>query len=312
MYIADKSILLLYGVTLQSYLVNTFIEFFKKYFYILVFLALEMISLSLLFKFNAYQGSVWFSAANSVVVSLNRKYGDVISFLQLGSVNSDLTARNAMLQLQNAQLRDALKKATHRATPTEQHIREVLKNYTLTSANVVSNSAHQLHNYLVIDKGEEDGITPEMGVVSGGGIVGITYLCGSHYTLIMPITNRKSSISCRIRGSSYFGALQWEGKSLLHAVLDDVPRHAKVKKGDIIETSGYSAVFPPGIFVGKVTNVKNSNDGQSYKLDVLLGTDFGNLRNILVVKTPYKAEIDTLKTKAIQLDEKTTTSGMGL
>ena len=78
---------------------------------------------------------------------------------------------------------------------------------------------------------------------------------------------------------------------------------AKLSKraGNIIETSGYSSVFPPGIFVGRVHRVSNSSDGQSYRLDVVLGTDFGNIRDVNVVITPYKAEIDSLRAKADSL-----------
>lgn len=73
-----------------------------------------------------------------------------------------------------------------------------------------------------------------------------------------------------------------------------MPRYAKIRKNESVETSGYSSVFPPGIFVGRVSDIKNSDDGQSYKLDVQLGTDFANLRNVSVVATPYKPEIDAL------------------
>ena len=155
--------------------------------------------------------------------------------------------------------------------------------------------------YLVIDRGSADGIRPEMGVVGGGGVVGIIYLVGEHHSLVLPVTNSKSSISCCVRGSHYFGYLLWDGGSTRRAHVDDVPRYAKVRTGNIIETSGYSSVFPPGIFVGRVHRVTNSSDGQSYRLDVVLGTDFGNVRDVNVVLTPYKAEIDSLRAKADSL-----------
>jgi hypothetical protein len=155
--------------------------------------------------------------------------------------------------------------------------------------------------YLVLDRGSADGIRPEMGVVGGGGVVGIIYLVGPRHSLVLPVTNSKSSISCCVRGSHYFGYLLWDGGSTRKAHVDDVPRYAKVRAGNIIETSGYSSVFPPGIFVGRVHRVSNSSDGQSYRLDVVLGTDFSNIRDVNVVLTPYKAEIDSLRAKADSL-----------
>ncbi len=276
-------------------------DFVRKYSYVFLFVLLEALSLTLLVRFNSYQGSVWFSAANEAVARCNAAYADVVSYVKLREVNRELTAQNLTLQAQNQLLRDRLTAITRQPTLTEELMREPLKGYHLTPATVVSNSTGRADGYLVIDKGEAEGIKPEMGVVGSGGVVGIVYLSGPHHSLVIPVTNRKSSISCRVRGQNYFGYLQWDGASLLTAYVDDVPRYARVKKGQAIETSGYSAVFPPGLFVGRVHSIRNSADGQSYRLDVTLGTNFANIRDVSVVTTPYKAEVDTLQAHAAQL-----------
>lgn len=282
---------------------NNLIDFIRKYCYIFLFILFETISMILLFRFNSYQGSVWFSAANSVAAGINSTYSNVMNFFNLEQINQELTAQNIALQRETEHLRQSFITATKDTTITEKLMREKLVGYNMVPATVVSNSAERSNNYLVIDRGEKDGIRPEMGVVGGGGVVGIIYLTGPHHSLVIPVTNRKSSISCRVRGQNYFGYLQWDGSSMLSAYVDDVPRYAKVKVGQAIETSGYSAVFPPGIFVGRVRTIRNSTDGQSYRLDVTLGTNFANLRDVLVVTTPYKAEIDTLQVHAQQADE---------
>ena len=74
------------------------------------------------------------------------------------------------------------------------------------------------------------------------------------------------------------------------AYVDDIPRHATFKIGDDIVTSGYSAVFPPGIHVGKVTKIENSADGLSYRLQVKLSTNFANLRDVCVINDSSTAE----------------------
>lgn len=280
---------------------HNLIIFLGKYNYALLFVLLEAVSLWLLFSFNSYQGSVGFTAANSVVAHVGKVYSGAAAYMQLENVNREITRENIALQAENEALRQALLKATRDTTLTERIMREKLAGYSMVDATVVSNSMERANNYLVIDRGAEDGVKPEMGVVGGGGVVGIVYLTGPHYSLVMPVTNRKSSISCRIRGQNYFGYLQWDGSSMVSAYVDDVPRYAKVKRGDIVETSGYSAVFPPGIFVGRIRNIMNSSDGQSYRLDITLGTNFANLRDVAVVTTPYKAEIDTLQTRASRL-----------
>lgn len=277
-------------------------EFIRKYHYFLIFVVLEIVSFTLLFRFNSYQGSVWFTSANSVVAGIDRMYGDAVSYIGLKDVNRHLTDENTRLQMETEQLREALREATHTPTPTELRVKEQLAAYKMIPAVVVSNNMSNNNHYLVIDCGENQGVRPEMGVVGGGGVVGIVYLTGPNYSLVIPVTNRKSSISCRIRGQNYFGYLQWEGKSMLRAIVDDIPRYAKIKKGEVVETSGYSSVFPPGIFVGRITEIKNSSDGQAFKLGVTLGTDFSRLRDVNVIATPYKAEVDTLRSHAAEAD----------
>lgn len=274
------------------------LDFFRKNSYLLLFLVLETVSFILLFRFNHYQGSVWLSSANEVAAGVQNLYTGIERYTALGQVNERLTSENLRLQMENARLRKALTQATHDSTLTERLLADHLAGYDLIPATVVSNMVGTRHNYLVIDRGTNHGVRPEMGVVGGGGIVGIVYLAGANHALVIPVTNKKSSISCRIRGQNYFGYLQWDGKSLLHAAVDDIPRYARVKVGDVVETSGYSSVFPPGLFVGRIKGIGNSADGQSYRLNVTLGTDFARLSDVCVIATPYKAEIDTLRNKA--------------
>ena len=174
---------------------------------------------------------------------------------------------------------------------------ELLDGFGMVSAEVVSNSVNKHNNYLTINKGEQDGVKPEMGVVCGTGIVGIVYLTSPHYAIVMPLLNSKSNISCCLRGTDYFGYLRWDGRHPLYASLGDIPRHARLKEGMTVETSGFSAVFPAGLFVGKVTKVENSEDGLSYKLQVNLSTDFAQLRDVCVLTTPNRVEIDSLQQK---------------
>ena len=272
-------------------------EFLRKYSYWFLFIVLEICSLILLFRFNSYQGSVWFSAANDMAAEVNGIYTEASSFVQLRDVNKQLTEQNLRLQMQLSSLRDALDKTMKPETTNDRLVMDSLKGYELIPARVVSNSIVKNENYIVIEKGEADGGKTEMGVVGGGGVVGIVFLTAAHHALVLPTINVKSNISCRIRHQRYFGYLRWEGGSTLYAYLNDIPRYAKIKEGEYIETSGYSAVFPPGIFVGKVKSIANEPDGQSLQLKVNLGTDFGNLSDVAVIVNQNQPEIESLKLK---------------
>lgn len=281
---------------------RTILEFLRRYNYLFLFLVLEAVSFTLLFRFNSYQGNVWLTAAGRVTARLNALYGEGESYLNLRYVNSDLVRRNILLQQQNEKLREALAKRGGASHFTDSLTQQAAADLSMTAANVVSSITQRRNNYIVVNRGTADGIRPEQGVVGGQGVVGIVYLCEEHNSLVIPLTNRRSNLSCRVRGGNYFGSLTWDGKDLRYATLDDIPRYAKVKKNDIVETSGFSAVFPPGLFVGRVTEVRNSSDGQSYTLIVHLGADFSTLRDVNIISTSYKAETDSLRQRAAQLE----------
>lgn len=275
------------------------LDFLRKYNYLFLFIFLEIVSVVLLIRFNSFQSSAWLTAANGTAATVNEAYGEADAFVRLRSVNEQLTADNVRLQLENEALRSALADAKHDSTYTEQRIHDVLSGYRLIPAKVVSNRIRTgADNYIVINRGSDDGVDKEMGVIASGGVVGIVCVTAPHHSLVLPVTHSKSTVSCRVRGQDYFGYLQWDGRNTRTAYVNDIPRYAKAKKGQVMETSGYSHIFPPGIFVGRIHKVSNSADGQSFRLDVVLGNDFAALRDVEVIATPYKAEIDTLSVKA--------------
>ena len=273
---------------------NNLTEFLKKYNHWILFLALEVVSFVLLFRFSLYHGSVWFTQTNSFVATVNSLYTQAESYLHLDETNRRLTSQNTILQIRTERLRQQLKDATRDTSGNERQILDTLRGYRLYAAKVVSSSIVKDDNYIVIDKGTADGIKPEMGVVGGGGVVGVVCAANTHYSLVLPVINVKSSISCRIRRTGYYGSLQWEGVSAYYARLVDMPQYAKTRSGDVVETSGYSTIFPPGLFVGKVCKETGSRGRMQHGYKVNLGTDFGNLRDVCVFENLHKAEIEGL------------------
>lgn len=280
---------------------HDFIERITAYVHWVLFLFLEALSGFLLFQYNHYQGSIWFTQANTVAGIVHEWEAEVLSYLRMPAENAALVRRNIILQHNLDVLRHELAQTNSNTStldtlPPAPDRREELSvlNSQLIPARIVDNSVRKRDNMLVIDVGSEDGVAPEMGVVSGTGVVGIVSGVTPHHALVMSILNSHSSISCRLRGTEYFGYLKWKGGNPLRAYMDDVPRHAHIKKGDIIETSGFSNVFPAGIFLGKVAEIKNSSDGLAYELEILLSTDLANLRHVNVINNLNKAELDSL------------------
>ncbi|MBQ1973559.1 MAG: rod shape-determining protein MreC [Paraprevotella sp.] len=276
------------------------LEFLAKYNYWLVFVLLEVVCFTLLFRFNDYQGSVWFTSANTVVGKVLTWRSQMTAYWDLREINRELVTRNHELELQNSLLRQEIQKARLDSTRIYAELQKEWANSLFVEARVVGNSVRNKDNYITIDRGEADGVKPEMGVVCGTGLVGIVYLTSAHYSVVIPVLNSKSGISCRLRNTDYFGQLRWKGGNPLHAVLQDVPQHAQVEVGDVVETSGFSDIFPPGLFVGRVTRIANAGDGLSYQLEVSLSTDFSSLRDVCVISNYDFIERKNLK----QLNQK--------
>jgi rod shape-determining protein MreC len=264
--------------------VHNLLEFLERHHHWFLFVILEAISLTLLFSYNGYQGSVWFSSANALAGKVYAWSSAVESYFSLTKVNEDLTLRNYYLERQVTQLRRLYAEATQEEDPQERNGLDSLSRYQLIPAKVVTNELDRNDNLMTIDKGKADGVEVGMGVACGRGVVGVTYLVSSHYSIVIPVLNSHSSrISCAIRGYGYFGVLRWYGEDAAYAYVEDIPRHARFKRGDWVETNGYSSIFPPGVLVGQIVEVYNSRDGLSYKLKVRLTTDFGNLRDVVVI-----------------------------
>lgn len=266
------------------------LDFLARHNHWFVFVLLEVISAVLLFKYNSYQGSVWFSSANAVSGRVYEASAAVGQYFSLVTVNRQLTQRNVYLEREVARMAQEHAEATADSSYLQRLQSNQTNRYRTVPARVVSSSLDRLNNFITIDKGEADGVKKDMGVVCGTGIVGIVYLTSAHYSVVIPVLNSKSNISCSIRGRGYFGYLHWMGGVPDEAYLDDVPRHARFRIGDVIVTSGYSSVFPPGMLVGKVMRVYNSANGLSYRLRIKLTTDFGNLRDVCVITDAAVAE----------------------
>ncbi|MGN1253982.1 MAG: rod shape-determining protein MreC [Prevotella sp.] len=285
---------------------HNLIDFIQRHSHWFLFALLEVISLVLLFQYNSYQGSVWFTSANTVTGKIDAWNSAVENFFSLGKVNQELTQRNLYLEQQVRKLSDRLDDVTKDTTWTDTAGMKILKTFRLIPAKVVSNSVANANNLITIDKGSADGVRVDMGVACGSGVVGIVYLTSPHYSIVIPAINTKSNISCRIHGRGYFGYLHWYGGDSQKAYVEEVPRHARFRLYDNVETSGFSSVFPPGILVGKILHVYNSVDGVSYRLQVRLSTDFSRLRDVCVIDNApvlerlnaLRAAQDSLKTKA--------------
>ncbi len=250
-----------------------------------VFLLLEVISLVFLFSSNGYQKNVYFTTANDVVGTTYNVISSITSYIHLKEVNQELEMTNEQLRKEVYLMRQQME-IMHQ--DSMKRMPDLPLQYDIVNAQVVNMTLHKANNLITINKGEADGIRPEMGVICSRGVVGIVYMTSRHYSIVLPLLNVNSKISCRLRTSEFFGSLVWQRGYADIAYVTSVPRHAPVKKKEIVETNGYSDIFPPGLPIGVVQHIGDSPDGMSYFLKVKLFANFPNLREVSVI-TNYSA-----------------------
>ena len=269
-----------------------------------LFVLLEIISFVLIYYNHAYQRNIMFGSANVIMGHVATVSSNVVAYLHLREVNRELLERNGQLEMELLDLQDQLEMMHADTVLFRGAVTDSTGSfpYRFIVADVVSNSVTRLANYVTLNKGRADGVEPDMGVVSDRGVVGIVSTVSEHFSVVIPLLNPKLRLSCKVQGSGYFGSLNWDGRDALYANLEELPRHVDFQKGDTVVTSGYSAVFPPGIIVGTVAEFEKQHDDNFYSLDVELATDFRVLDHVRIIKNYRQAEQKKVEQEAKKND----------
>lgn len=266
------------------------IDFFVRHSGWAVFLLFATLSCVMLFRGNPYQQHVYMTSAGAVASAVYRTSNSVTGYFHLRGINEDLQQRTAQLEMELIDLRRQLRAAGEKIYGDSVPVDSALRQYRFIMAHVINNSIARSNNFITIDRGESDGVRPEMGVVDQNGVVGIVNVTGPHTARLISVLNSDLRLSCKVKGSDAFGSLVWDGKSPRRALLEEMPRHVEFALGDTVITSGYSVVFPEGIPVGRVVGHKRDDDDNFYSLSVELFTDFATLSTVRVIENFSKDE----------------------
>ncbi|MDU1890738.1 MAG: rod shape-determining protein MreC [Dysgonomonas sp.] len=250
-----------------------------------VFIFLEIICFSLIFNGNSYQKSVFLTSTNEVTGRVYSISGSVFSYFGLRDENQSLLQRNAELETQISQMKDYIFTLEADSIKTNAFLNNMtLKQDHFIIARVEKNSISLIDNYIIINKGKNDGVKADMSAISQQGLVGLVRSVSANYAIVQPILNPHSRISCKISNSkNAAGILIWENGDPRYASLTEYPKYEKIEIGDSIITSGFSDFFPEGIFVGTVEDYKSETDDNFYRLKIKLATEFGSLKNVLLI-----------------------------
>jgi rod shape-determining protein MreC len=219
-----------------------------------------------------------------VTRGLEERINNARSYLSLREINSNLA-------LENSVLRNRIEQLTGKEDLKFVSVEDSLlrQQFQYTSARVISNSVNRQKNYFTLDKGKLQGIKVDMAVTNGKDAIGVIVGCSENFSVAISLLNLDFRLSARIRSNGYFGSLSWDGRNYRHAVLNEIPQHINVTEGDTIETTGYSAVFPEGVVIGTLSDLKKSGS-DFYKITVELFADFKKLQYVNVIGNLKRTE----------------------
>ena len=265
------------------------IEFFSRQKAFILFVVLEILALWCVFRFNNYPSAVYFNTSNYYVAKAVAQRNSLKEYTHLREVNNDLAAENARLNQTLTNLQNAKPEGAYKADSL------VAARFKFVKAKVVKLTVSQFNNYITIDKGTADGITPGMGVVSATGIVGRVKVCNENYSVIYSILHADMKVSAQVKRSKEIGSVTWDGGNPDLVKLGDVSRYKSVKQGDTIITSAYNKQYGEGVMIGIIKKLGIQPDQTFWDAEVKLTTNFGNLTFVYVIDNRMQAKQEAVE-----------------
>ncbi len=253
----------------------------------LLYVLLFTFSVFLTIQNNSYHQARYFNSANWLTGGIYSMNASVREYFNLREEYEKLLEENQRLRtlVFNSGPRDTIEMDTSRLT------------YEVLPARVVKNSYAEPDNYITLDRGKNDSVLQDMGVITSRGILGIVEKSSSGYASVQSVLNSKSNINAKILHTDYFGSLTWDQNDYKVVQLEDIPRldPAPMKAGDTIVTGAMSSIFPENIPIGTIVDFQLNQAGSSYRINVRLFNDMTNLRHVYIIRNRKRPEILNLE-----------------
>lgn len=246
---------------------------------------LALIALILTIRSHSYHQSRFFNSSKWVSGKVYGSAASVSGYFSLKEENQRLVQENERLR----------KLLFNSKTETQPDLDSTDLDYTVIDAKVIKNSFASPRNYLTINKGNNDGVSQDMGVITTRGILGIVENTSSGFSTVQSVLNTKSNINAKIKNTNYFGSLVWDARDYRVVQLVDIPRLVPLVVGDTIVTGAMSSIFPEDIPIGIIKKYDLNASKSFYNIDVELFNDMANVKNIYVISNKNKREIEELE-----------------
>lgn len=248
-----------------------------------MFLILEVLCIILLVNNLPYQKRKLVSVGNAISGKLFKSKTNFTNYFSLKEENQLMMDHNAMLMSKLYINNDNITSKD-----------SVDSDYRFIPANVINNSIYHLNNFILIDKGREDGIRKDMGVISANGIVGKVANVSDNYASVISMLHPYSVVSARFTENQHLANVCWETTDYRFGTVKDIPLHLFPQKGDTLVTSGFSNIYPADIMIGTIEEMIDNDSKDFNTAKIRFSTNFSTLRHVYVIENLHQTEIDSL------------------
>ena len=223
--------------------------------------------------------------------SAGREIEDFFAYFQdidvLREENEALKAEVEELRRQNREYSEL--KAKNEELRRALNLKAEFADYTITGANIIAVETGNWFSVFKVDVGEQDGIRADFPVVTGSrGLVGRVVDTDKSTSNIQTIIDEESAVSGWIAkpGGGHAivkGDLELKEEGLCKLIY--IPIEVDIEVGDIVETSGVGGIYPKGIEIGKVIEVRKTNSELGRYAIIQPTADFRRLEEVFILKS---------------------------
>ena len=240
------------------------------------------------------------AAFSSLDHGISDAWEGYIALQNVREENRQLRRDIELLRGQNNQLRDSVS-ATQRYE-TLLNLKQQIPS-RIAAAQVIGTDATNWYRGVILNKGENDGVRSEMGVITPAGVVGRIVKTNSTSSVVLLVTDPNNAIAGLVQRTRDEGIV--EGTSHGRARLKYIPLLSRVQPGDRVVTSGLTGAFPRGLAIGGLTQVEKSEGDLFQSAEIDPAVDLSKLDEVLVITAPYEdAEAAQKLLQEIQGDRK--------
>jgi rod shape-determining protein MreC len=268
------------------------ILFIKSSFNLVFFVLLQLLALSMLFRYNKFHEAAYMRVANEITGKLSSRFGLVKDYFSLKKSNESLIIANEDLLNQLKENLDTIRAGSR--VRLDSMVRDsmiIQYKWKYRLAKVAKTSISLQDNFLLIHRGTAQGVVRDMGVVTpSGAVVGVVVDASDNYASIITLLHRQNGVSGQLKKTGELGEVKWDGKNVNLLTMTGVPKSVKLEKGDTVITSSSSDFFPRGKLIGSIAAIVDDKQSNFFTLKLKPFTNFGTVDYVEVIANLHQVE----------------------